>query len=239
MKAFVVSASPEPQSFTASMARTSCEILRSEGHEVKHSDLYAMNWNPVASAADFLERQNPDYLTYALEQRHGVKNGTIARDIQCELEKLVACDLLVLNFPIYWFAMPAILKGWVDRVLLSGLCYGGKRFYDQGGLVGKRALVAPTIGGQPHMFGPDAIHGPIETMLAPLLRGTLAYTGFEVVEPFIGWHVPYISQQDREAMMEDYEQYLRAIDQQPVLKYPSMSEFHPSLHPIEIKRSDA
>ncbi|WP_260442507.1 NAD(P)H-dependent oxidoreductase, partial [Pseudomonas aeruginosa] len=41
-----------------------------------------------------------------------------------------------------------ILKGWFDRVLVSGVCYGGKRFYDQGGLAGKKALVSLTLGGR-------------------------------------------------------------------------------------------
>ena len=155
------------------MADLSVRVLEEQGYQVAHSNLYEMGWNPVASANDFGDRKDPDYLTYALEQRHGVEGGTIAPDISAELQKLMDADLLVLNFPIYWFSVPAILKGWLDRVIVSGLCYGGRRFYDQGGLSGKRALVAATLGGRPHMFGPESIHGPIETMLSPLLRGDI------------------------------------------------------------------
>lgn len=54
------------------------------GHAVQVSDLYAMNWNPVASAADFAERADPDYLVYALEQRESVKRQSLAADIQAE-----------------------------------------------------------------------------------------------------------------------------------------------------------
>ena len=161
------------------------------------SDLYAMNWNPVASAADFAERADPDYLVYALEQRESVKRQSLAADIQAELDKLLWADLLILNFPIYWFSVPAILKGWFDRVLVSGVCYGGKRFYDQGGLAGKKALVSLTLGGRQHMFGEGAIHGPLEDMRRPILRGTLAYVGMQVLEPFVARHVPYISEEAR------------------------------------------
>ena len=135
---------------------------------------------------------------YALEQRLGVKKQSIAADIQGELDKLLWADLLILNFPIFWFSAPAMIKGWIDRVLVSGVCYGGKRFYDQGGLAGKRALVTVTLGGREHMFGEGAIHGPLEEMLRPILRGTLAYVGFEVLAPFVAWHVPYISTQARQ-----------------------------------------
>jgi hypothetical protein len=89
---------------------------------VQVSDLYAMQWNPVASAADFSPRENPDYLVYALEQRLGVKKQSIAADIQGELHKLLWAYLLIRNFPIFWFSAPAMLKGWIDRVLVSGVC---------------------------------------------------------------------------------------------------------------------
>ena len=146
MKVLIVHAHPEPQSFTTAMRDLALETLQGQGHEVQVSDLYAMNWNPVASAADFVERENSDYLVYALEQRLGVKKGCLAADIQSELDKLLWADTLILNFPLYWFSVPAILKGWIDRVLVSGVCYGGKRFYDQGGLSGKRVLVSLTLG---------------------------------------------------------------------------------------------
>jgi NAD(P)H dehydrogenase (quinone) len=94
-------------------------------------------------------------------------------------------------------------------VLISGVCYGGMRFYDQGGLKGKKALVTLTLGGREHMFGQNAIHGElVDGMLRPLLRGTLAYVGLEVLPPFIGYHVPYIKPEAREQILVDYKNYL-------------------------------
>jgi len=119
MKVLIVHAHPEPNSFTAALRDQAVTTLEAQGHEVKVSDLYAMNWNPVASADDFSARDNPDYLVYTLEQRLGVKSQSLAPDIQQELEKLLWADLLILNFPIFWFSTPAILKGWIDRVLVS------------------------------------------------------------------------------------------------------------------------
>ena len=232
MKVLIVHAHPEPQSFTAALRDQAADTFRAQGHEVQVSDLYAMGWNPVASADDFNHRENPEYLVYALEQRLGVKSGSIAPDIQQELDKLLWADLLVLNFPIFWFSAPAMLKGWIDRVLVSGVCYGGKRFYDQGGLAGKRALVTVTIGGREHMFGEGAIHGPLEDMLRPILRGTLAYVGFEVLEPFVAWHVPYISDEARKDFLRSYQQRLEQLSDDLPMNFPRLDQFDEALYPL-------
>ncbi len=234
MNVLIVHAHPEPQSFTAALRDQARSTLEAQGHQVQVSDLYAMNWNPVASAADFASRDNPDYLVYALEQRLGVKNASIAADIQAELDKLLWADLLILNFPVFWFSVPAMLKGWIDRVLVSGVCYGGKRFYDQGGLAGKKALVTLTLGGREHMFGEGAIHGPLQDMLRPLLRGTLAYVGYDVLEPFVAWHVPYISQEAREAFLHSYRQRLQHLADDQPLVFPRLDQFDEALYPLPV-----
>ncbi|MCS3419355.1 NAD(P)H dehydrogenase (quinone) [Pseudomonas sp. BIGb0450] len=232
MKVLIVHAHPEPQSFTAALRDQAISTLQAQGHEVQVSDLYAMNWNPVASASDFTARENPEYLVYALEQRLGVKSQSIAADIQQELDTLLWADLLILNFPIFWFSAPAMLKGWIDRVLVSGVCYGGKRFYDQGGLAGKKALVTVTLGGREHMFGEGAIHGPLEDMLRPILRGTLAYVGFEVLEPFVAWHVPYISAEAREEFLQSYQRRLEGLADDQPLVFPKLAQFDEGLYPL-------
>lgn len=205
------------------MCSVATEQLRASGHEVRVSDLYAAGFNAVASGADFAQRKNPDYLVYALEQRNGQETGTLSPDIQAEVGKLLWCDLLILNFPIFWFSTPAILKGWIDRVLISDLVYGGKRFYDRGGLAGKRAMISITIGGQPHMFTSDGIHGPLDDMLRPLLRGTLAYTGLSVLPPFVAWHVPYIDDNARTGILVDYRERLERLDELTPLEFPKLT----------------
>ncbi|MES2938682.1 MAG: NAD(P)H-dependent oxidoreductase [Pseudomonadota bacterium] len=232
-KVHIVHAHPEPRSFCTAMARQAQSLFAQQGCEVWFSDLYADGFDPVAKAGDFGARADPDYLVYALEQRHGYAHGTLAPDIQREVRRLLLCDTLVLVFPLYWFSVPAMLKGWIDRCFLSGPLYGGKRIYGRAPMAGKRAVVAATLGGREHMFGPDAVHGELATgMLRHLLQGTLGYVGFDVLQPFFGWHVPYCTPDQRAQTMARWADYLQALDAQPRLPMPDLSRYDDLFRPL-------
>src|SRR3546814_19281484 len=77
-------------------------------------------------------------LTYALEQRHNVEAGTLAEDIKEEIAKVQAADLVVFPFALFWFSIPAILNGWIDRVFMYGLFYDGKTFYSPPSMAERR-----------------------------------------------------------------------------------------------------
>lgn len=234
MNVLIVHAHPEPHSFCNALKDVAVEELSALGHEVHVSDLYAMNFNPVASAEDFLQRDNPDYLVYALEQRVALGSGTLATDIREEIRKIQAADLLILNFPIFWMSVPAMLKGWIDRVFVSGLFYGGKRVYDLGGMVGKRALVCTTLGGRDYMFGADGLHGELygpAGMLRSVLQGSLGYVGMEVLEPFVAYHVPYVSDEVRQEMLRQWRQTLVGLDSRAVMAMPRLDNFDEAFRP--------
>jgi NAD(P)H dehydrogenase (quinone) len=81
------------------------------------------------------------------------------------------------------------------------------------------------------MFGEDKIHGEIQTMLRPLLRGSMAYVGLSVLPPFIGWHVPYISDEERQSLLKQYREYLTNLDQLEPLIFPSLANFDERMMP--------
>ncbi|QBR03930.1 NAD(P)H-dependent oxidoreductase [Paraburkholderia pallida] len=231
MNILIVHAHPELKSFTSALKSEAVEVLRGLGHQVEISDLYASDFVATASASDFADRTNPEYLVYALEQRNAVARHTLSADIEREIERVKQCDLLILTFPLFWFSMPAILKGWIDRVFVSGVFYGGRRIYDQGGMVGKKALVCTTLGGREHMVTEGGIHGDLKGMLRPLLQGTLGYAGFEVLEPFFAYHVPYVEQSARQKMLEDWKALLLNIDSRATLAMPSLADYDETLAP--------
>lgn len=225
MNVLIVHAHPEAQSFTSAMKSAAVADFTAAGHTVVVSDLYAMNWNPVASAADFGSRGNAEYLNYALEQRTNVDAQTLAPDIEAELKKLEAADLVIFSFPLYWFSVPAILKGWFDRVLVSGRVYGGRRFYDQGGLKGKHAMLALTCGGRDYMLAEGGIHGDIDKILMPVLQGTLAYTGMTVLPTFVGYHVPYLTQEARGDILQNFREHVANWQQLKPMSMPVLTAF--------------
>ena len=138
MKVLIIYAHPEPKSFSSALLGRSVETLVACGHEVKVSDLYAMEFNPVASAADFSKRRFPDVLQYDREQKYACERGLLSDDIKAEIDKVVWCDFMILQFPLWWFSVPAIMKGWIDRVLVNGVAYGMGKRMEKGGLAGDR-----------------------------------------------------------------------------------------------------
>lgn len=231
-QALVVYAHPEPRSFTAALRETVVAGLAGQGYGVEVSDLYAMGFNPVLSREDFLHETAGPALAYTREQRFGFRNGSLAPDIAAEAGRVLAADLLVLVFPVYWFDTPAILKGWFDRVLLSGPMYGGRQMYDGGGMTGRRALVVASLGGRPHMFGPGAVHGELGTgMLSHLLRGTLGVLGYRVLEPFFAYHAPFVSDEARAGMLDDLGRQIAGIETRAALPMPSLADYDETLRP--------
>ena len=230
-RVLIVHAHPEPASFTAAMMRTAAETLRGRGAEVVVSDLYAEGFDPVVKAADFPDRRDPAYFNVALEQRHAEAANRLPADVGRELDRLMWADLVILSFPLYWFSVPAMLKGWIDRVLVSGRCYGGRRFYDRGPLAGRSGLAALTMGGRAHMIGAGSIHGPIEDLLKPLLQGTLGYTGMRVLPPYVACHVPYIDDAARRAILADYAGFLERLETLDPLPMPSLDDYDDAMRP--------
>jgi len=215
------------------MAHEARRVLESRGDEVIFSDLYALDFDPVVRAGEFTERANRDYLVYAMEQRHAFEHNALAPEIRREVDALLASDTLMLVFPLYWFSVPALIKGWIDRCFLSGALYGGKRIYGRGGMAGKRAVVGVSLGGREHMFGAQGIHGELAGgMLRHLLQGTLGYVGYDVLEPFFAWHVPYCPDAQRADTLAHWRDFVGRLDEQPRMPMPRLEDYDDVFRPL-------
>ena len=186
MRVLIVHAHPEAKSFSGAMTRAAVRALAAAGHDVEVSDLYHIGFNPVSDRRNFVTSANPDYYRQQAEEAYAAAHDGFAEDVQAEMDKLFRCDTLILQFPLWWFGMPAILKGWVDRVFASGgRVYGGGKWYDHGVFAGKRAMCSITIGGLPPMYSEHGLNGPISSLLFPINHGILYFTGFTVIQPFL------------------------------------------------------
>lgn len=222
MKILIVYAHPEPHSFNAALLACAREQLLEVGHTVQVSDLYAMQFNAVASAEDFTARRFPDVLQYDREQKNASAQRGFAPDIQAEIDKLLWCDLLILQFPLWWFSVPAILKGWIDRVLVNGVAYGKGQRMETGGLKGRRAMLSVSTGCYENMVAPDGLLGDLNVNLWHLHAGTLAYSGFSVLPPFMSWSIHYTDSEKRRLYLDDYAKRMRDLEQtQPLFFHPA------------------
>lgn len=230
MRVFIVHAHPERQSFNGAMTRTATTAMEGAGHEVVVSDLYAMGFNPVSDRRNFTTVHDPDYYRQQAEEAHAAAHNGFAADIQVEMDKLFWCDVLILQFPLWWFGLPAILKGWVDRVFASGgRIYGGGKWYDRGVFAGKRAMCALTIGGPPPIYSEHGLNGPIGTILFPIHHGMLYFTGFTVIEPFLVHAPARISAEERAAHLARYRERVLHLAEAPVIAYPKLADYDSNL----------
>lgn len=195
MNILLVYAHPEAQSLNGSLKNFAVKHLQDAGHQVQVSDLYAMKWKASLDGEDRTDRDRANRFKPVLDSRIALERGTQSADIALEQEKLLWADTVILQFPLWWFSMPAILKGWVERVYAYGFAYGvgehsdthwGDR-YGEGTLAGKRAMLLVTAGGWESHYSPRGINGPIEDILFPIHHGILYYPGFDVLPPFVAY----------------------------------------------------
>jgi len=226
LNVLIVYAHPEPRSFNGAMRDAAVETLTAAGHAVVVSDLYAMGFRAVVGADDFLgERVDPQTLRIPAEQTRALETGTLAPDILSEQDKLRRAELVILQFPLWWFGMPAILKGWADRVFARGFAYVAGRKYDTGLLRGKTAMVAVTTGTSADTYAPDGIDGDILGILWPIHNGLFRYAGFDVLEPFVAFMPGRLSPEGRAACLDAYRARLRDLAQTPKLVFHPASDY--------------
>lgn len=193
MNVLVVYAHPEPRSLNGSLKTFTVERLRERGHDVRVADLYAMQWKPAADGDDFLARDRSQRLNLMTDSKQAFESDTQASDIAAQQTDLRWADAVIFQFPLWWFSMPAIMKGWIERVYAYGFAYGvgehsdrrwGDR-YGEGVFAGKRALLIVTVGGWSEHYGERGINGPMEDLLFPITHGILHFPGFDVLPPFV------------------------------------------------------
>jgi len=197
MNVLIVYAHPEPTSFCAALKDEAVEAIRQAGHDVTVSDLYGEAFNPVAGRHDFLAMADAARFHYQSEQLHAAKGGGFSRELLREQARVEAADAIIFLFPLWWGGPPAILKGWIDRVLAYGFAYVDGSRFDTGLFRHKRSLLCVTTGGTPARFSADGVYGEIDRVLWPVQRLTLDYMGLEAEAPFVCYGTPRVGDEGR------------------------------------------
>ncbi len=161
MRIQVISAHPLGDSFTAAVARTAAEQLRQGGHEVVDTDLYRLDFDPRLTAAERGGYFDEPYDAAAVSPL---------------VERLIWSEAAVLCYPHWWFNMPAIVKGYFDRVWVPGVAFRHDR---AGGrieplLTGLRRIVVLTSFGAPWWVVEVAMRNPARRLLRRGVVGACA-----------------------------------------------------------------
>ena len=215
MRVLIVHAHPEPESFNGAMTREAVAVMSTAGHEVAVSDLYAMRFDPVSDRRNFKTVKDEVRFDQQDEEEYAAEYDGFVLELQAEMDKAAWCDALIFQFPLWWLGMPAVLKGWVDRVLAAGFAYGGGRYFDRGMFAGKRAMCSVTVGGSAEAYSEVGIYGPIHPILFPIHHGILGFVGFTVIEPFVVYGPSRMSAEQRRACLDDYRERLLNLESAP------------------------
>lgn len=196
----------EPSSLTSALKNTAVSVLLSQGHTVLETDLYGSGFAAKAEKFDFTTIPT-GHFNYMLAQKNAkLNNMSFAPDIVGELEKVAQADIIIFHTPLWWFSVPAVLKGWFDRVLAMGVAWDGGKIYEDGLLRGKRAMMCVVAGGPDDYYRPDGKHkATLPQILHPVHHGTLAFCGFDVIEPFLVTNSLGKTPEQSEKLIKDYQ----------------------------------
>jgi putative NADPH-quinone reductase len=158
MRFLVLYAHPNPESFSAALHRTVVETLRAGGHEVDDCDLYAERFDPVLS---YGERMG--YLDVPANRR----------SVEGYVQRLERAEGLILVYPVWNFGLPAILKGFLDRVFLPGVSFELVDGLATPRLTNLKVLVAVTSYGAPR-FRAFLVGDPPRKLVTRVLRALVA-----------------------------------------------------------------
>lgn len=130
MKHLIIFAHPNTDSLNATLKQTLVDHLQAQQHDVVVRDLYQLNFNPVLS----------------LQDMQGQRAGQVASDVKREQEFITWAECITFIYPIWWTGLPAIMKGYIERVFSYGFAYRYDQGVQQGLLAGKQVVVINTHG---------------------------------------------------------------------------------------------
>lgn len=165
MKHLIIYAHPNQESLNATLMQTVINTLKAQNHDVIVSDLYSLDFDPVLS----------------LEDMKGQRQGMVSPDVQKEQDNISWAESITFIYPIWWTGMPAIMKGYIDRVMSYGFAYRYDQGVQKGLLEGKQAVIINTHGKSNAEYEAT---GMDKALLLTSDEGIYRYCGLDVKQHF-------------------------------------------------------
>lgn len=190
MNHLVVFAHPNSESFGKGIVDTIVKASEEKGSKVRVRDLYEIGFDPILKPADFLAFQA----------------GKVPEDIAAEQEHIKWADVITFVYPVWWASVPAILKGYVDRVFSYGFAYEQIDGVPTGLLKGKKALLFCTTGSPNEIYAANGMHN---SMKQTTDQGILNFSGIEEVSHTFFGAVPYVTDETRKDYLKEVEKIVK------------------------------
>ncbi len=186
MKHLIIYAHPNETSLNHYIKTKVEQLLKDNKHEVRTRDLYELQLQPVLT----------------LDDMGGQRKGLIAADVKLEQDHISWADSITFIYPIWWTGMPAIMKGYIDRVFSYGFAYRYDQGIQKGLLKGKSAFIINTHGKSEEEYKQI---GMDKALSLTSDKGVYTYCGLDVIAHF------FIDQADR-AMPETINKWTFKIE---------------------------
>ncbi|HOJ34010.1 MAG TPA: NAD(P)H-dependent oxidoreductase [Candidatus Hydrogenedentes bacterium] len=191
MNQLIVYCHPNPKSFCSAIKQRVSETYSSLGDLVVVRDLYAIGFDPVLKPADF----------EALQQGH------VLEDVKMEQDHIRWCDVMTFIYPIWWTGLPAMVKGYIDRVLSYGFAYAIDENHNISQLLrGKKAIILNTMGTPKEFYDQS---GMTKSLQMTTDTGIFEFCGVQVLAHTFFGAVPHVGNDVRLAMLEDAARLVR------------------------------
>lgn len=184
MKQLIVYAHPNPASFNQSILKAAEETAKAKGDEVVVRDLYALNFDPVLKGSDFEK----------------LMSGKTPADIKTEQDYIRWADALVFIYPIWWVGMPAMIKGYIDRVFTQGFAFSIGANGVEKLLTGKKAVIFNTQG-QPREYYEAC--GMFDSLKKTSDFSIFEFCGINITQHSFFPAVPYVDDATRKGYLEE------------------------------------
>jgi NAD(P)H dehydrogenase (quinone) len=192
MNHLIIFAHPNPKSFGKAIEETVIKASETKGFSTKVKDLYKESFNPVLGASDF----------------EAFGSGKIPADIKAEQDLIAWADVISLVYPTWWTGLPAILKGYIDRVFSYGFAYEVKDGAVVGLLKGKKVRLFSTTGTPGAVYDKSGMHN---SMKQTQDDGIFRFCGVDDVEHLFFGAVPYVDDSTRKGYLSEAEKKIHAL----------------------------
>jgi NAD(P)H dehydrogenase (quinone) len=184
MNYLIVYSHPNPNSFNHAIKEALAAALKERGGEVRVRDLYPINFHPVLSTRDF---------QYYMD-------GKVPDEVKTEQEHIRWADVIIFVYPIWWTGLPAMVKGYIDRVFTKGFAYDYTAEGIAGLLEGKKVFIFNTTGTPGPVYEKS---GMVKSIKQTSDEGIFKFCGMELLGHKFFFAVPAITDVERKAMLEE------------------------------------